>query len=1438
MCDAGLLREYGIVNAFDTVANMCGEKVALIASFQQESKQVIDEIDLPNDEIDTSGDIEPSEEENGLDIDGATYFEIQQNSILLSNQLRMRFGVMKGDPVLIIGYGNTGAELTSMLACMRIGALFVPAPFRKQQLYHSKSEDVKFKDIIDNCHADIAILVGKNDEDPMVQFLADFRIHKYTLLDELGNLTDSDPSTQFTSQYTQEEAIFQNDNNDNDLYSEDNVEAQKEDDKINSKKFNEPIYLLYTSGSTGRSKGVFGTQQGLINRIAWQYNTFPYEFHEVMVRRTPLSFVDSLVEIFAPLIAGISICTCLIQSINEEGVLSAIEIMDSLNITRLTLIPSQLMQFCTLLSSSTELKANNLTQQKVISPHDNGALEDIRREKWSCLKYITVSGEECTNTLVEYFRKYFIPQISSQCILINLYGSTELAGDISYCIVYDPHREIKQNSVENSLVPIGQVINGNYMFIVSREEHGIDTNDNSETEHVTTTTTMTLLPLERQGELLVIGEHVSHGYYDGISHSKNSFVPNPFLNPHFLQKNNDLIWSIYYSHYCISLSHEEHLINSEEESLRRQQFLKRLQSFPIAFCTGDLASVTVSHDSNKYNDQSSSPSIFYWHGRMDSVIKYHGEKISLQEIESSIQLVLKVQNQNRDVSLIVLPIIPTANQQTSDAQLQHQQQQQLLALIIEKKSILQSLAEDENENMNRWTSWKVREYLHHIGPINIIPQIILLIDEFPRNTSYKIDRLQLQQELSKLLQTEQVTEYANLPNPNVAMSFAPQETEILQQVISVCSKLLPFIHSQSSSVTNWIDKSFYDLGGDSMTAIEFLWQLKSLFSVVILTLEHTQLSLLSLSHYIISSMNQQPALEILKSHLKSNEVISIRTSILDTEDEDGHITKRAKIMNSSAPLPSINPLFSEFFTNNIHWYQCIQRGNESSSIDIASSTQDETATASGTRKNIATDLYQTSLTMNFDTECLSLEIDHHYILSKCVDASPTIVLGRNQTNTFSNQHHALSIIGCHGGDIIAFLIHNKHENEDQQRQSSSSVSNNHSKWLWKLSLKEHIESAVAISLQSQLVVVSSYLGKDVDGFDTDQYLASSESKSFRGRIRALDLNTGSIQWTIYLIRECKQTGTIIQFPSKPLYDYMLIGDYEGNLYLIDIVNGCIVQRFDGLNGPIYVSPHVLRMNSSNRVEVLVCTVRGTIYLFSISMNMNQEEESEFGIDLVTSYDLSEETNIFAKPGIVQSSIGEYFIVIAGTDGIVRKLKYQVMSENKEDKTSQTSSTLHMIWEQTLSTAAFFSPCVVQYPLLDQEEQQEEICVLLGSHDGIVRQIGIESEQLLSLIPLHTVVFSTVFPFTIFDSMTNRYHLLLVVTTTAGYVYILNINTEEILTTIKLPAEIFSSPVIYLRSSVNSLPLVESLNVILGQIIIGCRDDHVYCINIRKNDKKN
>ena len=74
-------------------------------------------------------------------------------------------------------------------------------------------------------------------------------------------------------------------------------------------------YVIYTSGSTGKPKGVLGHHFSSINRFFWMWNAYPYSTNEIAFCKTSLSFVDSIWEIFGPLLKGIKI---LLRPFNSE----------------------------------------------------------------------------------------------------------------------------------------------------------------------------------------------------------------------------------------------------------------------------------------------------------------------------------------------------------------------------------------------------------------------------------------------------------------------------------------------------------------------------------------------------------------------------------------------------------------------------------------------------------------------------------------------------------------------------------------------------------------------------------------------------------------------------------------------------------------------------------------------------------------------------------------------------------------------------------------------------------------------------------------------------------------------------------------------------------------------------------------------------------------
>jgi non-ribosomal peptide synthetase component F len=63
-------------------------------------------------------------------------------------------------------------------------------------------------------------------------------------------------------------------------------------------------YVMYTSGSTGKPKGVLVLHRGVCNYLLWRRVYFPLVETDRVLQKTSFSFVDSVWELFEPLMMG------------------------------------------------------------------------------------------------------------------------------------------------------------------------------------------------------------------------------------------------------------------------------------------------------------------------------------------------------------------------------------------------------------------------------------------------------------------------------------------------------------------------------------------------------------------------------------------------------------------------------------------------------------------------------------------------------------------------------------------------------------------------------------------------------------------------------------------------------------------------------------------------------------------------------------------------------------------------------------------------------------------------------------------------------------------------------------------------------------------------------------------------------------------------------
>lgn len=79
----------------------------------------------------------------------------------------------------------------------------------------------------------------------------------------------------------------------------------------------------------------------ILNRLQWQFKTFPYATTEkVCVFKTALTFVDSVSEIWGPLVNGLTILV--VPKVVTQDPEKLIGLLDGYKVERLVLVPSLL----------------------------------------------------------------------------------------------------------------------------------------------------------------------------------------------------------------------------------------------------------------------------------------------------------------------------------------------------------------------------------------------------------------------------------------------------------------------------------------------------------------------------------------------------------------------------------------------------------------------------------------------------------------------------------------------------------------------------------------------------------------------------------------------------------------------------------------------------------------------------------------------------------------------------------------------------------------------------------------------------------------------------------------------------------------------------------------------------------------------------------------
>ncbi|MFN6501591.1 MAG: amino acid adenylation domain-containing protein [Nostoc sp. DedQUE01] len=262
---------------------------------------------------------------------------------------------------------------------------------------------------------------------------------------------------------------------------QDEIAQQSPENLINISKPEHLAYIIYTSGSTGMPKGVLGTHRGTVNGLHWLWKTYPFTPEEVCCQKTAISFVDSVWEIFAPLLQGIP--TVIISNATLLDTQLFIEALAHHKVSRIILVPSLLR----LLLDNYHYLTQKLSQLKI---------------------WIT-SGEALSVKLAKNFQ-----ELMPFAKLINLYGSSEVSANATY---YDTSLlEDKVNTI-----PIGRPIQNTQVYVLN---HNLQPT-----------------PVGVFGELYIGGDGLAKGYLHRPELTQEKFIDNPFIPTTKLYKTGDLV---------------------------------------------------------------------------------------------------------------------------------------------------------------------------------------------------------------------------------------------------------------------------------------------------------------------------------------------------------------------------------------------------------------------------------------------------------------------------------------------------------------------------------------------------------------------------------------------------------------------------------------------------------------------------------------------------------------------------------------------------------------------------------------------------------------------------------------------------------------------------------------------------------------------------------
>lgn len=260
-------------------------------------------------------------------------------------------------------------------------------------------------------------------------------------------------------------------------------------------------------------------------------------------------------------------------------------------------------------------------------------------------------------------------------------------------------------------------------------------------------------------------------------------------------------------------------------------------------------------------------------------------------------------------------------------------------------------------------------------------------------------------------------------------------------------------------------------------------------------------------------------------------------------------------------------------------------------------------------------------------------------------------------------------------------------------------------------------------------------------------------------------------------------------------DVVVFGSYDGHLYVLEQRHGSVLAQAS-IGGSLFASPIALPPPSSSLV---LCTNRGLLSRWLLTAPSSPS--ASWSLSTTWTHDLRSPT--FSTPCLCPSSS---LLVLGCTDGSIRAVR---------------ASDGQPVWRRDTPQPVFSSPTPTSLPSITDDGGGDDVA-FIGCHDGKLRALRLSDGSLLwsaALPPGPKVEPSrgAIFSKPLLLPQPDASHAMVCVATCSGRLCLLDGRSGRLVSstaTWAVDGELFSSPV-----------------AVGDRVLVGCRDDHLYCLQL-------